>query len=700
MRNITFDQEKLSAIIVAYKKYFPSHWKDEMYKWEAVQHFQKYWDVNAQNFLDMFMEATDKTYNLLANMNNYPRGMIKSFSTVDPEAVRSMFIQLFDESKELSERIDHFMSSAEELRVKYDDGTWKQHYQTANAISTYLWLKYPDKYYIYKYSEVRAVARKIDSDFVPKKGSSAANIENSFKLYNEIREILADDRELDKMFKSVLNESCYPDPRKITMTLDLGFFVNRFYNQEKEFNLDALHSDARFSKWYAPVVETLYKMGGSGKRPDIHQKIIEDYGITDDELKSVNSTGNAQVLNDIDWARNYLVYEGILDKGENGVWILTELGKKVIITDELAGKLTAKWIKIKTAEREHRYVPDIDLSPYYVYREEESQNSVVPYTKEDFLGEVYMSEESYDTLVALLKNKKNLILQGAPGVGKTFAAKRLAYSLIGEKDDSRIEFIQFHQNYSYEDFIMGYKPQEQGFKLTNGIFYRFCMTAADHPEKDYYFIIDEISLMYQRNNKNYEMLINICYFVLDGMLQTTDKGNYKMMTFSDEHMHRLYEKFVLEYFKRHHSYLSEVRAAQVKWNLATDTEESMIRFLPAMQTDIFLRYKEKVLIIDTKYYGNSMQKQYDKVTIHSGNMYQIFTYVKNQDVENNGRVSGMLLYAKTEEAITPDCSFVIGGNKISVKTVDLNKEFKLIAAQLDKIAEDYFGKKRIEDSII
>lgn len=111
-------------------------------------------------------------------------------------------------------------------------------------------------------------------------------------------------------------------------------------------------------------------------------------------------------------------------------------------------------------------------------------------------------------------------------------------------------------------------------------------------------------------------------------------------------------------------------------------------------------YKEKVLIIDTKYYGNSMQKQYDKVTIHSGNMYQIFTYVKNQDVENNGRVSGMLLYAKTEEAITPDCSFVIGGNKISVKTVDLNKEFKLIAAQLDKIAEDYFGKKRIEDSII
>lgn len=106
--------------------------------------------------------------------------------------------------------------------------------------------------------------------------------------------------------------------------------------------------------------------------------------------------------------------------------------------------------------------------------------------------------------------------------------------------------------------------------------------------------------------------------------------------------------------------------------------------------------KDKGIFIKNIYYIDIIEPS----RIRWSNMYQIFTYVKNQDVENNGRVSGMLLYAKTEEAITPDCSFVIGGNKISVKTVDLNKEFKLIAAQLDKIAEDYFGKKRIEDSII
>ena len=115
------------------------------------------------------------------------------------------------------------------------------------------------------------------------------------------------------------------------------------------------------------------------------------------------------------------------------------------------------------------------------------------YTKTDFLREVYMTEAKYDRLAAVLKKKKNIILQGAPGVGKTFAAKRLAYSVMGEVDDDRIEFVQFHQNYSYEDFMMGYKPVENGFELKYGIFYRFCQKAANHPDKDYFFIIDEIN---------------------------------------------------------------------------------------------------------------------------------------------------------------------------------------------------------------
>lgn len=129
-------------------------------------------------------------------------------------------------------------------------------------------------------------------------------------------------------------------------------------------------------------------------------------------------------------------------------------------------------------------------------REENPVTTETPtdsYTKNDFLDEVYMTERCYENLVGVLRNKKNIILQGAPGVGKTFAARRLAWSMLGEKDDSRIEFVQFHQNYSYEDFMMGYKPVEDGFELKYGIFYRFCQRAANQPDKDFFFIIDEIN---------------------------------------------------------------------------------------------------------------------------------------------------------------------------------------------------------------
>lgn len=122
-----------------------------------------------------------------------------------------------------------------------------------------------------------------------------------------------------------------------------------------------------------------------------------------------------------------------------------------------------------------------------------AEDSIDTYTKDDFLNEVYMTEKRYERLVAVLRNKKNIILQGAPGVGKTFAARRLAWSMMGEKDDSRIEFVQFHQNYSYEDFMMGYKPSENGFELKYGIFYRFCQKAANQPDQEFFFIIDEIN---------------------------------------------------------------------------------------------------------------------------------------------------------------------------------------------------------------
>ena len=198
------------------------------------------------------------------------------------------------------------------------------------------------------------------------------------------------------------------------------------------------------------------------------------------------------------------------------------------------------------------------------------------------------------------------------------------------------------------------------------------------------------SLRFQKNNKNYEMLINICFFILDGMLQTTDSGEYKMMQFSDEHMARLYEKFVLEYYRHHYPEL-KAKPAQVQWNLTGEAEGNVL--LPKMQTDITLQGENHTLIIDTKYYSKTMQSNsyYNSTTYHSGNLYQILAYVNNWDVERSGNVSGMLLYARTGEEITPDGTVSIGGNKIAVKTLDLNCDFEKISNQLNSIVEEYFN---------
>ena len=143
----------------------------------------------------------------------------------------------------------------------------------------------------------------------------------------------------------------------------------------------------------------------------------------------------------------------------------------------------------KLTKGEYAFIMDMirDENPLKV------EETIPPYSKKDFLSEAYMSEGAYNRLAGVLLEKKNIILQGAPGVGKTFCAKRLAYSLMGEKDDSRIEFVQFHQNYSYEDFMMGYKPSENGFELKYGVFYRFCQRALNQPDKRFFFIIDEIN---------------------------------------------------------------------------------------------------------------------------------------------------------------------------------------------------------------
>lgn len=408
-------------------------------------------------------------------------------------------------------------------------------------------------------------------------------------------------------------------------------------------------SNAAFLKWFRPLLEALKELGGTATPSDVRRKIIEDEELSEEYISEVRGKSEVnKFANELAFARNYLVYEGLIDGSERGIWKITEAGRNIEMTEEEASRIFSKWVSklkdkrdsssrsmnywlvgaswdsagdqterfieegiwqngydkkynnivnkmqpgdkiaIKTSYTKSKDVPfenngetvsvmkikvtgtvienmndgknikvDWDepeerewymftgrntiwnITPkddkddwmkeelikfifdgqeqdyqkfindpywgdrYNIIVESDKYNEFIPYTKSDFLKEVFMDEEKYEVVKNTLIRKKNIILQGVPGVGKTFCAKKLFYSIIGKKDDTKIKTVQFHQSYSYEDFIQGFRPNEEGkFELKDGIFYNLVKEAREEYEKaeqenrkaqEYCIIIDEIN---------------------------------------------------------------------------------------------------------------------------------------------------------------------------------------------------------------
>ena len=404
-------------------------------------------------------------------------------------------------------------------------------------------------------------------------------------------------------------------------------------------------SNAEFLKWFNPVIEALKELGGSAKPKEVRDQIAKDLNLSEKEITETRGkTKTNKFANEVAFARNYLAYEGIIDKSQRGVWVLTDKGMSCAMTDQMASDIFLKWVEVLKNNREDddkeeledpktrfwmyaagensKYLDDFNASGImaigwdelgnlleyadrsemitalqdkndpgksykndslatwqfaremkpgdvvyvkrgqtklvgrgivqsdYIYDDSRKEyksirkvdwtnngewdhpgkavlktltditdytdyvidlekifsdengetveapvtQTLTKYTEEDFLNDVFMSREDYESLSRLLLKKKNVILQGAPGVGKTYAAKRLAYSIMQVKDPERVMMVQFHQSYSYEDFIMGYRPtKDGGFDLVPGPFYEFCRKAKDDTENEYFFIIDEIN---------------------------------------------------------------------------------------------------------------------------------------------------------------------------------------------------------------
>ncbi len=207
--------------------------------------------------------------------------------------------------------------------------------------------------------------------------------------------------------------------------------------------------------------------------------------------------------------------------------------------------------------------------------------------------------------------------------------------------------------------------------------------TIDHTAVNWHLALD-------RSCQAYMTLMAVCRMVIDGLLQTTGDGRLRMHRFLDEQrMSRLYEKFILEYFKRHYPQLSP-SASHIAWAL----DNGFSDMLPQMRSDVTLSHGGKTLIVDAKYYSRVLQSWHGTgaATFHSANLYQIFTYVKNMAARHGGEVSGMLLYAATDEDSGEfSATYSMSGNTISVATLDLNRDFGAIAGRLNQIAERMLG---------
>lgn len=504
---ITIDQERLQKLVEEYKADFKENIPLELYKWEAVKHFQDNWDLDAEDFPTMLSRSLSKTENLLASMNNYPRRMIKQFAQRFPQDVKSLFVALYDETVNLKERIDAFISGIEQIHKEWDGKEAKNHYHTLNVVSTYLWLRYPDKYYIYKPSVVKNLFDRlgIDIKLTPLKANAVIK---TFEVYDSISDYLLKDLELKAMFEEVMTSNCYPDKLMKTTTVDLGYYLKikkKASTQvtkttEKKYWMYAPGENA--SKWSRCQEQSHICIGWDGLGDLSEITSLEDCR---DALKDLYNNPDSSFMNDglAVWEFSHVMQSGDVvyaKHGQNNI-----IGRGIVKSDYIYDSSLEDFYHIRKIEWTHigkwelgnivqKTLTDITKYPDYVQKIE----AMILEEKSISDMGIYNYDKKIESYIKLLLENKNLILNGAPGTGKTYLAKQIAAHIIFEGNvpedfetyllfTQHCKFTQFHPSYDYTDFVEGLRPTlpkkdgNIGFERKDGLFKDFCRKAILRP---------------------------------------------------------------------------------------------------------------------------------------------------------------------------------------------------------------------------
>lgn len=470
--------EKIKEIIEAYKEDFKRVDSEERFKWEAVQHYKKNWDINAKDFVGMLEVAFKKTSSLLNAAMYYPLRMVLGYAKEEPEKVRELFRILHNENLPFWERYDMFRSGFE----KYVREKKLNHYQDLRAISVYLTFEYPEKYYMYKYKMYKGFKEKIFYTEASANKSDNGKYDNYLQLCNKVLEVVKQDGELQELSKSRLDESCYSDSALHILTHDIIYFGSKLENKADAEGywpyIEEYDPDLTSEDWKRFILEVekpnhpgpmnmlkfLMECGGEASCRQLAQK----YGGT-------ASAYIGYTVNLGKRAKKYFDLPPCMDEGQERYFPIPFLGKSIM---EDGKKAYIYKIRPELMEA----LKEIDFSDIPLRYEDEEEKSMTDVNLNTILYGPPGTGKTYNTVIYAVAIIENRTLQ---------SVKEEEYTEVFEryneyKADGLIEFTTFHQSYGYEEFIEGIKPvMDEGedeekdvqYEISAGLFKSFCERA-------------------------------------------------------------------------------------------------------------------------------------------------------------------------------------------------------------------------------